>query len=184
MKNIITLTGNLASGKGTISKLLQERLGYEIYRNGDYFRSLGKQMGMDVTTFNKYVEEHPEEHIDEKIEFSAKEYAKTHDNLIIDARLGYYVVPESFKVFVKVDIEEAARRAFNDQNRKDTENFNTLEEQKKDLITRRNDERERYLKTYNSDIDDLSQFDLIVDTTNISAEEATNIIIEEYQKRS
>ena len=69
MKNIITLTGNLASGKGTISKLLQERLGYEIYRNGDYFRSLGKQMGMDVTTFNKYVEEHPEEHIDEKIEF-------------------------------------------------------------------------------------------------------------------
>ena len=64
MKNIITLTGNLASGKGTISKLLQERLGYEIYRNGDYFRSLGKQMGMDVTTFNKQVEEHPEEHID------------------------------------------------------------------------------------------------------------------------
>lgn len=184
MKNIITLTGNLASGKGTISKLLQERLGYEIYRNGDYFRSLGKQMGMDVTTFNKYVEEHPEEHIDEKIEFSAKEHAKTHDNLIIDARLGYYVVPESFKVFVKVDIEEAARRAFNDQNRKDTENFNTLEEQKKDLITRRNVERERYLKTYNIDIDDLSQFDLIVDTTNISAEEATNIIIEEYQKRS
>ncbi|MCI6712696.1 MAG: (d)CMP kinase, partial [Clostridium sp.] len=97
---------------------------------------------------------------------------------------GYYVVPESFKVFVKVDIEEAARRAFNDQNRKDTENFNTLEEQKKDLITRRNVERERYLKTYNIDIDDLSQFDLIVDTTNISAEEATNIIIEEYQKRS
>ena len=63
MKNIITLTGNLASGKGTISKLLQERLGYEIYRNGDYFRSLGKQMGMDVTTFNKYVEEHPDEYI-------------------------------------------------------------------------------------------------------------------------
>ena len=182
MKNIITLTGNLASGKGTISKLLQERLGYEIYRNGDYFRKLAKESGMDVTTFNEYVMNHVE--IDKQIENSASEYAKTHDNLIIDARLGYYVVPESFKVFVKVDIEEAARRAFNDQNRKDTENFNTLEEQKKDLITRRNVERERYLKTYNIDIDDLSQFDLIVDTTNISAEEATNIIIEEYQKRS
>ena len=51
-------------------------------------------------------------------------------------------------------------------------------------MTRRNIERERYLKTYNIDIDVLSQFDLIVDTTNISAEEATNIIIEEYQKRS
>ncbi len=29
-----------------------------------------------------------------------------------DARLGWYAVPESFKVYLKVDINEAARRAF------------------------------------------------------------------------
>ena len=43
---------------------------------------------------------------------------------------GWYAVPESFKVYIKVDIDVAALRAFNDPNRKETESFATLEEQK------------------------------------------------------
>ena len=84
-RNIISLGGELASGKGTVSKILMEKLNFGIYKNGDYFRELGKKMGMDVTTFNIYVKDHPE--IDRQIENSAAEYAKTHDNFIIDARL-------------------------------------------------------------------------------------------------
>ena len=84
---------------------------------------------MDVTEFNKYVEKHPE--IDRQIENSARLYSIDHDNFIIDARLGWYAVPESFKIYLKVDTDEAAKRAFYDVNRKSTENFNTIEEQKK-----------------------------------------------------
>ena len=84
-KHIISLGGELASGKGTVSKILMNDLGYTVYRNGDYFRKLGTEMGMDVTTFNIYVQNHPE--IDRQIENSAAEYAKDHDNFIIDARL-------------------------------------------------------------------------------------------------
>lgn len=84
-KHIISLGGELASGKGVVSKILMKELNYGIYRNGDYFRKLGTQMGMDVTTFNIYVESHPE--IDKQIENSAAEYAKENDNFIIDARL-------------------------------------------------------------------------------------------------
>lgn len=84
-KHIISLGGELASGKGTVSKILQEELNFGIYKNGDYFRKLAKDMGMDVTSFNIYVKEHPE--IDKKIEYSATEYAEEHDNFIIDARL-------------------------------------------------------------------------------------------------
>jgi len=39
-KNIISLAGELASGKGTVSKLLSEELEYTIYRNGEYVRKL------------------------------------------------------------------------------------------------------------------------------------------------
>lgn len=84
-KHIISLGGELASGKGVVSRVLMERLNYGVYRNGDYFRKLAKEKGMDVTTFNIYVKDHPE--IDKQIENSAAEYAKTHDNFIIDARL-------------------------------------------------------------------------------------------------
>ena len=90
-KNIISLNGELSSGKGVVSKILMEELNYGIYRNGDYFRKLAKEKGMSVTEFNEYVGEHPE--IDIQIENSAKEYAKEHDKFIIDARLGWYAVP-------------------------------------------------------------------------------------------
>ena len=179
-KNIISLAGDLASGKGTVSKILSEKLNYGIYRNGEYFRKLAKEMGMDVTSFNKYVENHTE--IDRQIEKSAADYAKEHDNFIIDARLGWYAVPESFKVYLRVDIDEAARRAFYDESRKSTENHATIEEQKEDMILRFKLENERYYKIYNVRKDDMNNYDLVIDTTNKKPEEVAEEIIVKYNE--
>lgn len=179
-KHIISLSGDLASGKGTVSNILTKDLNYGIYRNGEYFRKLAKEMGMSVTEFNEYVSDHPE--IDRQIENSAAEYAKEHENFIIDARLGWYAVPESFKVYLKVDINVSAERAFYDEKRKSTESFNTIEEQKQDIIKRYNYENERYKNLYNIRKDDMSNYDLVVDTTDKKPEEVAKIIVEEYEK--
>lgn len=179
-KEIISITGELASGKGVVSKAITEKLNYGIYRNGEYFRKLAKENNMDVTTFNEYVKDHPE--IDLEIEKSASEYAKTHDKFVIDARLGWYAVPESFKVYLTVDIDEAARRAFYDENRKETEKFETIEEQKQDLIKRYELENERYWNLYHVRKEDLSNYDLVLDTTEGNPEKVADKIIEEYRK--
>lgn len=179
-KNIISLAGDLAAGKGTVSKILMEDLGYGVYRNGEYARKLAKEMGLDITSFNKYLAEHPE--IDLQIEKSASEYAKTNDNFIIDARLGWYAVPESFKVYLRVDIDVAAKRAFEDNNRKGTEQFATVEEQKRDMIERFKLENERYWNLYHVHKEDMSNYDLVIDTTNMTPNEVANKIKEEYAK--
>lgn len=179
-KHIISLSGDLASGKGTVSSILTADLNYGIYRNGEYFRKLAKEMGMDVTSFNVYVKEHPE--IDRQIENSAAEYAKQNDNFVIDARLGWYAVPESFKVYLKVDLDVSAQRAFYDEKRKSTEKFNTVEEQKQDIIRRYNYENERYWNLYQIRKNDMSNYDLVVDTTDKTPEEVAKIIEEEYSK--
>ena len=179
-KHIISLSGDLASGKGTVSNILTADLNYGIYRNGEYFRKLAKEMGMDVTSFNVYVKEHPE--IDRQIEKSAAEYAKQNDNFVIDARLGWYAVPESFKVYLKVDLDVSAQRAFYDEKRKSTEKFNTVEEQKQDIIRRYNYENERYWNLYQIRKNDMSNYDLVVDTTDKTPEEVAKIIEEEYSK--
>lgn len=179
-KNIISISGDLASGKGTITNLLSEDLNYTIYRNGDYVRKLAKEKGMDITEFNVYVKAHPE--IDRQIEKSASEYAKNNNNFIIDARLGWYAVPESFKVYVTVDIDEAAKRAFNDPNRKETENFKTVEDQKNDIQKRYQLENERYWELYKVRKEDLSNYDFVIDTTNITPKEAAEKIKEKYQQ--
>jgi len=179
-KEIISIAGELASGKGVVSKAITEKLNYGIYRNGEYFRKLAKQHNMDVTTFNEYVKEHPQ--IDLEIEKSAAEYAKTHDKFVIDARLGWYAVPQSFKVYLTVDIDEAARRAFYDENRKDTEKFGSIEEQKQDLIKRYKLENERYWNLYHVRKEDLNNYDLVLDTTEGNPEKIADKIIEEYKK--
>lgn len=179
-KHIISLSGDLASGKGTVSNILTADLNYGIYRNGEYFRKLAKEMGMDVTSFNVYVKEHPE--IDRQIENSAAEYAKQNDNFVIDARLGWYAVPESFKVYLKIDLDVSAQRAFYDEKRKSTEKFNTVEEQKQDIIRRYNYENERYWNLYQIRKNDMSNYDLVVDTTDKTPEEVAKIIEEEYSK--
>ena len=98
--HIITMAGDIASGKGTVTSLLKEELGYEIYKNGEYVRKLAKDMNMSIVEFQEYLNQHEE--IDREVEKSASIYAKEHDNLIIDARLGFYAVPHSFKVYLKV----------------------------------------------------------------------------------
>lgn len=179
-KHIISLGGELASGKGTVSKILMEELNFGVYKNGDYFRKLARDMGMDVTSFNIYVKEHPE--IDRQIEYSATEYAKEHDNFIIDARLGWYAVPESFKVYLKVDINVAAQRALNDETRKSSENFSTLEEQKADIEKRYKLENERYFKLYGVRKEDESNYDFVLDTTHLTPREVADKIKEAYFK--
>jgi cytidylate kinase len=83
---------------------------------------------------------------------------------------------------LKVDQEEGARRAFNDPDRKATENFSTIEEYKADMIKRYNGENERYIKLYGVNRADMSNYDLVVDTTNMTREEVKNKILEEYKK--
>lgn len=179
-KNIISLAGELASGKGTVSKLLSEELNYTIYRNGEYVRKLAKEQGLDITSFNAYLNEHPE--IDRQIEKSAAEYAKEHDHFIIDARLGWYAVPESFKVYLTIDIGEAAKRAFYDENRKETEKFSTIDEQKADMLRRYKMENERYFNLYGVHKEDVSNYDLVVDTTDKTPLKVKELILKEYRK--
>ena len=177
-KHIITLCGDLGSGKGAVSTALAETLGYEIYRNGEYARMLARNLGMNITEFNIYVEKHPE--IDNQIEESAAGYAKEHDNLIIDARLGWYAVPYSFKVYLKVDPDVAAKRAFYDEKRKSSEKFDTIEKQKQDMLKRVKLENDRFFKIYGIHKDDMSNYDFVIDTTNLTVEEVKNEILEKY----
>ncbi len=179
-KHIISLTGDLASGKTTVTKLLVKELGYSIYKNGEKFRQMAKDMNMSVSEFGDYVEKHPD--IDIKLDDFAKKYGEENDYFIIDARLGWYTVPTSFKVYLKVDIDEAARRAYKDDDRKDTENFLTIEEYKKDMIKRYKGENERYYNLYNVRRDDMSNYDLVIDTTNMTIEEVKNTIIDKFNE--
>lgn len=95
---------------------------------------------------------------------------------------GWYAVPESFKVYLKVDIDVAAKRAFYDAERKSSENLATIEEQKADMIKRYELENARYFELYGVKKEDESNYDLVLDTTNLTPKEVADKIKEEYFK--
>ena len=179
-KHIITITGDHASGQGTLTDLLQKELGYEIYRNGQYVRKLAKDMGMSITEFQIYLNEHPE--LDRDIEKSATEYASTHDNLIIDAKLGWYAVPESFKVYLKVDIDIAVNRAFQDEKRKHTEPFQSIEQAKEFIQYRYQEENKRWYQEYGVRREDMSNYDLVIDTSSLMPEQVKDMVVLKYRE--
>ena len=58
----------------------------------------------------------------------------------------------------------------------------TIEEQKADIQKRYKLENDRYFNLYNVHKDDLSNYDFVIDTTNLTPKEAANKIKEEYHK--
>jgi len=176
MAEIISITGDLGSGKSTVSNLLQKRLGYDYVYTGKIQREIAKRHNMNTLELNKYSETHPE--IDEEIDTTFK-LLNDSNHLIVDSRLAWFFIPKSFKIFLKTDIEVSAQRISSDMWR-ETENYISQDEAIDKIVARKESEIKRYLNLYGVDCTDLSNFDLIIDTSYITPEKVANIIISEY----
>lgn len=173
----ISLTGDLGSGKSTVSEILKERFNAEIISVGKLQRKMAAELGMDTCEFNIYQEAHPE--FDKMLDAKSAEYENIDGNFIFDSRLAWHFVPSAFSVYLKCGYEESARRIMS-ANRAD-EHFDSLEEAEKSIRKRRESERDRYKDFYGVDILDLNNYDVVIDTKFKSAEEVAEIIVDKWQ---
>ncbi len=95
---------------------------------------------------------------------------------------GWYAVPASFKVYLKVSIEVAVERAFCDAARKNTEPYASKEEAREKILYRHREETNRWMDIYGVNRDDMSNYDFVIDTTTLSPEEVCNQVMDAYQK--
>ncbi len=85
---------------------------------------------------------------------------------IIDSRLAFHNIPESFAVRLVSDPKVAAERLFNDKSRgKEDNKYNSVEEAYEAREKRRVGEQSRYLRRYGVDLEDENNYDLIIDTS-------------------
>lgn len=183
----ITITGNLGSGKSSIGKVLKEK-GYEIVSTGNIFRELAMEKGLSVEEFNKQVNEatrRGDRSVDQMIDDTTARIGRERDNIMFDSRLACNFVPDSFKVFVITDIDEASRRVFNDSVRANSESYESQDACKKALVHRQEMESIRFKEIYEIDYYDMSNYNLVIESTNAApAEIAEEILdnLEAYQK--
>lgn len=189
MHPIITISGTPGSGKSTIAQILVEKLNAHRIYVGAIRRELAREKGMTLEELNDYGMTHPETDVDvdQKIAQQARQAAKT-SLVIVEGRTQFHFIPESFKIFIKVKTEEGARRIWKqikDADAKKQRNegeVKTLKALIAETKKRVDNDNKRYKKYYNLDYTDETHYDLVVDTGNITAQQAANIILESLPK--
>ncbi|MDR2578929.1 MAG: cytidylate kinase family protein [Chitinispirillales bacterium] len=176
MTEIISITGDLGSGKSTISDPLCKLLSYEYIYTGKIQREIARKYNMTTLELNKYAETHPE--IDEEIDSTFKSLNES-TSLIVDSRLAWFFIPKSFKIFLKTNLIVSANRISGDSLR-ENEKYSSREDAVNKIIARKASENKRYMELYGANCSDLSNFNLIIDTSFITPERVVDIIFAEY----
>jgi cytidylate kinase len=177
----ITLTGDLGSGKSAVSRILCERTGFEYVSTGRIQRLLAQEMGIDTLEMNRRADIDPT--IDQRIDGIFVDLGKDPNGYVVDSRMAWFFLPDSFKVYLQADVHIAAGRILSDPTR-NSEQYGSLEEAVEKITARKQSENARFLKKYGADSTNLNNFDLVIDTARRSPGEVADLILQLMQKKA
>lgn len=167
---VIAISGQPGSGKTTVAREVANILKLPMASSGSIFRELAAKYGVDLLQFHKYAESHVE--IDKMIDSMALERAKNGDVVLEGHLTAWLVRPHAdVCIYLKAEREVRARRIAIRDGR-------LFEEAVRDMDEREELNRRRYLAIYGIDIRDLSIFDLVLDTSYLSINDAVRITLD------
>ncbi len=175
----IAITGKLGSGKTTVANLISSRLGFETYSTGEIQRKAASDMGITTLELNQRMMSDPS--FDHVIDDTVASVSLERDNIIFDSRMAWHFAHNAFRVFLTIELDEAARRVFAAE-RGSVEKYATVDEAKAALEKRCALERERFLSIYGVDYTDPNNYDLVIDTTHLTSDVVAAKIIAEFKK--
>ena len=169
----ITISGPPGSGKTTACSKLSERLGLESVVFGKIFRQLAAEKTLSLGELGAIAEKDPS--IDKMIDSRILEIARENEDIILESRLSAYMCARNgipaFKVYLNASPEVRMSRI-------GVREGETLEEARAKTVDRQRSEAKRYKMYYDIDIEDLSVYDLVVDTDTLDPDQVVERIIE------
>ena len=138
-------------------------------------RKLAADMGLSITEFN-LLGEKPENVAEFDLKYEDRQKAlRLTDNILLDSRLGFFCQPDAIKVFLDVDPRESARRIYEAQ--RETDAYDSVEQVYEINAARDAQDSQRYLDLYGVDHLDMSQYDIVVDTTDLTPDEVLSSVL-------
>ncbi len=170
----VTISGLPGTGTTTVARILAERLNCKMISAGEVFRRMAKEYGMSLEEFSRFAEDNPE--IDRKLDSLQKELAEKEENVVVEGRLSGWFVNADLKVWLYCENGERYRRIAKREGI-------SFEEAKKRTEERERLEKERYKKFYGIDIEDISIYDLSINSGRFKPEEIVELILKAIELR-
>jgi CMP/dCMP kinase len=183
-KHIITISGKPGSGKSSTADRVAELLGYTRHSSGDMVRRVLAREGMSLEEYNKKASD--EHDLDDKVDEELRSLRSAKD-VVIDSRLGFYWIPESFKVYLDLDLEVATARIFKDavNNKKRSaagEGGTSLPDVARQVRERMESEQDRFRSLYGVDPYSTRHFDLVIDTSRHDPQTVAITVFDIYRE--
>lgn len=171
---IITVGGPHGTGKSTYARALARALNLRYVCAGELFRELAKERKLSLEEFSAMAARDPA--IDKIIDERTKAEAEK-GGIVIDAQLGAWMVKDFANLKLLLTAPDNIRfKRIADRDR------TTLSVARKETMTRESIQRHRYKEYYGINTDDLSIYDLSVDTSLYSIEKTKEVIIDSVRK--
>ncbi len=171
---VITVAGHHGSGRSTNAKLLADMLGLRYISTGMLFRERAEELNVNLEEMNKIASDDPD--FDNWLDNRTKEESRKR-GVVIDANLSAWMAEDpDLKIFVTCPFEVRVQRIADRENR-------AYGDVLQETFAREESEKRRYGEYYGVDIDDLSVYDVILNTNLFSVEEVAHIlkcIVDQY----
>lgn len=168
----ITISGPPGSGKTTACNNLSEALGLKAVVFGKIFRELAAEKNISLNELGALAEKDPS--IDRSIDERILEIARENEDIILESRLSAYMLKRhdipAFKIYLGASPEVRMARI-------GVREGDTIEKAMEDTIKRQASEAKRYMMYYNIDINDMSVYDLIVNTDDLTPDGVLELIL-------
>lgn len=166
---VIIISGLHGVGKSTHSKLLSKLLGLKYISTGMIFRELANRMGMDLIELTKLSAE--DRSIDKQIDDMSKQML-LQGGFIFDSMLASHlsVGMEALRIYLFAPIEVRVRRIAEREKR-------DLKEIWAETLLREKIEIQRFREYYKIDLNDISIYHIMLDTSLLPIEDNIKILL-------
>lgn len=187
-RNKIVINGHLGSGKTTAGETIAKTLGFSFTSTGMFFRQEAERLGMTFKDFMAKLKTDFE--FDKQMDTKLKVWLKENDNFVMDSRMAACFEPGAFKVLLEVEEIEGATRILNaiiegqkgrSVEQHEDEKIPTLEEIIEQNRERVESETKRYIEIWKFEHFNPKNYNLTIDTTNLTPEAVVDIILIEYK---
>lgn len=170
-KLLVTVSGPPAVGTSSLCDETADEFDARVLSGGDIFRNIADERGLTAHELSEVaeVDNTIDKKVDNRLKQRIREYIENRESqdshLIVDSRLaGWHADGEAdLAIWLQAPIDVRIQRI---KDREETE---------EQLRKRESSDARRYMEYYNIDIDDMSVYDLVIDTDTFSQKETVDI---------